>query len=118
MNQLLTSRYEHYNCFHTLSPDEYTWKPFGGQRVWRGTEVSRDSGNYGNYGNNGNGGAHSRYENHGQNGNEMIGRWMESPGYYGGSSNYGNYGNNGNSGGFSSYINSGHNGNRRVGINY
>lgn len=61
---------------------------------------------------------HSRYENHGQNGNDMIGQWRESPSYEGGYGNYGNYGNNGNSGGFSSYINSGQNGNRRAGLSY
>lgn len=70
---------------------------------------SMNNGNHGNYGNNGNGGAHSRYENRGQNGNEMYGLRVTSPNSYG---SHGNYGNNGKSGGFSSYINAGQNGNR------
>lgn len=117
MTQLLASHYEYRNAFYSRYPDEQAWRPAAEQRVWGNRYGGGDNGNHGNYGNNGNGGAYSRYENRGQNGNEMYGLRVTTPnshGSHGNYGNYGNYGNNGNSGGFSSYINAGQNGNRRA----
>lgn len=122
MTHLFGSRPAQYVAWHPRYAEEQPRHSTPGQRVWGSGGNNGSNGNYGNYGNNGNSGRCSHYENHGQNGNDMMGPMMKVPGNYrhseggythhGSYGNYGNYGNNGNSGNSSRYINSGQNGNR------
>ena len=114
MTHLFGSRPAQYVAWPPRYAEEQPRHSTPGQRVWGS---GGNNGNYGNYGNNGNSGRCSHYENHGRNGNDMMGapgnyRHFEGYSNHGSYGNYGNYGNNGNSGDSSRYINSGQNGNR------